>query len=349
MKPTALLAMYVGAWLVASSVAYWLCKRRVCRPPLLLYPAVVGIRVRRVATPRPGRAALALNVLCISLLVLSAALFYAVAGFSLWSRITGAPALGAFVPIVPGVTISFELFLYVLPGISTAIVIHELMHALVARLNGVRVRGFGLAAVAGLLPVAFVEVDDRELLRLPRLRRLAVYSAGVAGNALLAVAVMLVLTAMPSGVVIVDVAEGSPAHEAGLRPGMIVREVNGRPITSVVDLKSALANTTEAAFTLRYGDETVVVVVERGSAARYGIVVAEVPLPLVAALGPQAGLSAAVILGFVRDVNAAVAAVNAAPIFITDGARVLAEFVPARAAVAVSALTLALLLAALTL
>jgi S1-C subfamily serine protease len=44
-----------------------------------------------------------------------------------------------------------------------------------------------------------------------------------------------------SGVVIVDVVPGSPADQAGLQPGDVIKQVGNQPVQSPADLESALA------------------------------------------------------------------------------------------------------------
>jgi len=44
-----------------------------------------------------------------------------------------------------------------------------------------------------------------------------------------------------AGVVIREVADGSPAAEAGLRPGLVIREIDSKPIQSLEDFREAVA------------------------------------------------------------------------------------------------------------
>jgi membrane-associated protease RseP (regulator of RpoE activity) len=316
-------------------------------------PAVAGFKIRKLVKGEGYEAARVLvrvvNSVNLLLFVFAVILFYLISGTSLVLRLTGAAAAGAFVPILPGITIGVETFLYLLPGISVAIVAHELMHAATAALNRVKVKGFGFAAVLGIIPIAFVEMDDSELARAPRASRVAIYSAGVAGNMVIALALALVLALLPHSLVILEVEHGSPAYRAGLQPGMILLSINGSEVPSPVEVRRLLENSTSAVFTVTYGGETFTITVYKGDAPRYGIAVAEVPTPFLSSFGVETGFRIAVILRFVRDVNAAVALINAAPIFITDGARLLAEVLSVRAALALSVISLILLLSALAL
>lgn len=54
-----------------------------------------------------------------------------------------------------------------------------------------------------------------------------------------------------SGLIISDVEEGSPAAEAGLKPGHLIEEVNREPVTSLQDLDNALKNSNSDKVLLR--------------------------------------------------------------------------------------------------
>ncbi|MBE3590141.1 MAG: SRPBCC domain-containing protein [Firmicutes bacterium] len=48
---------------------------------------------------------------------------------------------------------------------------------------------------------------------------------------------------VPDGALVLQVAQGSPAHEAGLRAGDIVRRANGKPVRTYADLAQVLHET----------------------------------------------------------------------------------------------------------
>ncbi len=65
------------------------------------------------------------------------------------------------------------------------------------------------------------------------------------------------------GVVVTQVLPGSPAAEAGIRPGDIIQEVNRQPVASARDFSRVVA---------QGGDRDFVVVVNRGGATTYAVI-----------------------------------------------------------------------------
>jgi serine protease Do len=69
-----------------------------------------------------------------------------------------------------------------------------------------------------------------------------------------------------SGIVIVEVQPGSPASDAGLRPGDIVQEVNRKPVKTVNDFKSAVSNSPDPLlFAISRNGHTVYAAVDRNA------------------------------------------------------------------------------------
>ena len=146
------------------------------------------------------------------------------------------------------------------------VVAHELGHFTVAKLARVRVLEFGIGYPPrifsftrgdttyslNLLPLGgYVRMLGEEdpthpesFARSPALTRLAVLVAGPAMNAVLPVLLLTVVftvgqTTPMTDVVVLDVAEGSPAATAGIAYGDIIREAAGREINSTPELQQA--------------------------------------------------------------------------------------------------------------
>ena len=64
--------------------------------------------------------------------------------------------------------------------------------------------------------------------------------------------------AAPGGVLVIRLEGGSLAETVGVRPGDLIREVNGRPIKATADLSAALATPAAAwRITLQRGDQQI--------------------------------------------------------------------------------------------
>jgi len=139
----------------------------------------------------------------------------------------GIPGLNPIIPIGYGIV-----------ALAIAILIHEFSHGILTRVAKVRIRSLGIIAV--LIPIgAFVEPDEQQLSKVPGKKRARVYAAGPMANLTCAVVCALIFslgfmgTVEPvhDGMVITGVTVGYPAHQAGLRPGMLITGVSTQNFT----------------------------------------------------------------------------------------------------------------------
>jgi membrane-associated protease RseP (regulator of RpoE activity) len=157
--------------------------------------------------------------------------------------------------LIPGVKIPGSSF-YVpfWPGIiaiAVLAVVHEFSHGIVAAMEGIRLKstGFGLLA---FLPLAFVELDEKQMARKSKLARMRVAAAGPFANivtwAVLIAFVSFVLAPMSSSFIVSDglnitnVVPNSPAESAGLSVGMVITKINNYTITDVQSFKEAISS-----------------------------------------------------------------------------------------------------------
>lgn len=152
----------------------------------------------------------------------------------------GIPGINPIIPIGYGIV-----------ALVVGIVLHELMHGVVARSQGIGVKTIGVLWC--VVPVgAFVEQNDADMAAATRRKRDRVAAAGVLANFILAMIFFLALsglvtlTVVPNanGVGVAYVQPGTPAANATLVPGDILIAVNGTATTTAALFQTALASTT---------------------------------------------------------------------------------------------------------
>jgi membrane-associated protease RseP (regulator of RpoE activity) len=142
-------------------------------------------------------------------------------------------------PIIPGIKIPgffYIPFWYGIISLFVVIVIHEFSHGIAARLNNIKVKSSGVGMLA-VIPLAFVEPDEKELSKKPKKQQLSVYSAGPFSNILTAFLILLISIFLISplansitefkGIEINDIVEESPAFESELEIGDMIIGVDG--------------------------------------------------------------------------------------------------------------------------
>lgn len=158
-------------------------------------------------------------------------------------------------PLIPGVTLSLSFNTLFFFGLSIAIIIilHELAHGVMARAEGIAVKGTGLLLLA-IIPGAFVEPDEESLKKARRSSQTRVYAAGSATNIVLALFVLGIMVNVssvlslsydqtPSGVLISEVRGASPA-DGILRTWDVIVNINGTTVNDTVSLSQVLRSTT---------------------------------------------------------------------------------------------------------
>ncbi len=277
--------------------------------------------------------------ICIGLLVYSLIEYYHVTLSFLFIRASGASIPAPFVPLIPGVTIGIEILPYILAAVSIAIIVHELSHAIAAKVENVKIKSTGFLAVLALLFAAFVEVDEEDLSRKPLSTRLRVYSAGVAANLILALLFTGILTSLYMhgvGLLIVGVEPGSPAQTYGLSPGMIILSVNGtsvesKPLSELIPVEKYVNKTVTYVFSvIANGVHKVIRVVKPAGRKYIGIRIVYAPILLAKVMPANWVLGVVEFIVFSMAVNYGFALLNAAPLIITDGARALNDILSLR-------------------
>ena len=161
------------------------------------------------------------------------------------------PGLNEFIPLGYGLVALF-----------VTLVVHELSHAVLCRVEGIRVKSMGIITL--ILPVGgFAEPDENQLFEkkevsgekaaekvASRRERMRILTAGVMSNftvALIAFALFFAslhaIAPVGYSAMVVDVDEGSPAYNLSIPQESIILAVNGISTHNVEDLVEVLAKT----------------------------------------------------------------------------------------------------------
>lgn len=191
---------------------------------------------------------------------------------------TATPPVGPVVPTVSTVTNPSQAgylglpFWHFLIALSVVLFAHELMHGVIARVEGFDIEYVGLILL-GIIPGAFVQPEGQRDFFEPDeggeedeqspwgegspLARLRVLAAGPMANVTVAVLLGLVLLAAfttahgpaevrgvyeHEGMRIVNVSDGSPAERVGLRPGMVITALGNDSTTDIREFQAATRN-----------------------------------------------------------------------------------------------------------
>lgn len=155
------------------------------------------------------------------------------------STLIEAPAVSIVLPGVemPGSTIYVPLG-YGLISLATVLIVHEFSHGILSRVEKINIKSVGLLLFT-ILPGAFVEPDEEELVKSSKLSQLRVYAAGSMANIALAIVALLIFSAVgtygipntfdENGIEIDRVVSDSPANGV-LKEGMILESINNHTI-----------------------------------------------------------------------------------------------------------------------
>lgn len=154
------------------------------------------------------------------------------------SEAIGIPGINPIIPIGYGIV-----------ALVVGIVLHELMHGILARSQKIGVKSLGILWF--VVPVgAFVEQDDAEMMAATRRHRDRVAAAGILANFVLALLFFAALSAVvassvqpvANGVAVVTVEPNTPAANLSLATGDIITAVNGTSTTSVTIFENVMTN-----------------------------------------------------------------------------------------------------------
>jgi membrane-associated protease RseP (regulator of RpoE activity) len=146
---------------------------------------------------------------------------------------------------LPGLTIGWDVFPYILLAIAVLLIPHEVAHGIASVLDEVPIKSSGVF-MAVFLPGGFVEIDEENLAKRKARTKLRVFAAGSFTNVATWALVLLLLVTLfqpsPTGVLVTGFTNGSPAQTQGLPQWSIITQVNNNATPDAFHLGSYLAS-----------------------------------------------------------------------------------------------------------
>src|SRR2546428_11926203 len=151
---------------------------------------------------------------------------------------------------VPGVTISWEIFPYILISIAVLLIPHEAAHGIASVLDRVPIKSSGVF-LAIFLPGGFVEIDEEDLAKRPARTKLRVFAAGSSTNVATWFLVLLLFSnfalvisplyqSSSSGVLVTGLSNNGGAQAAGIPQWSVITQLNGTKVEQPIDLAKYL-------------------------------------------------------------------------------------------------------------
>ena len=225
-------------------------------------------------------------------------------------------------PLIPGVTISFDLLVSIIWVIGVSILIHEYFHYLALKKQGIKAKSAGVG-VLFIIPLAFVEPDEDDLMKRSLRERVRVYSGGPTANLVVGLIAMALLNlTLTQGITITEVVPNSYAAKYGLKAGDVILKVNGKPIKSLEEFGKEVHKAGTIVLEVLRNGRVITIKITKGE-GRLGVYV--VPFALKIPLPPSLAMYYVFYTVWFMQINMGLAIINALPIFITDGGRVLYE------------------------
>jgi membrane-associated protease RseP (regulator of RpoE activity) len=259
--------------------------------------------------------------------------------FNLFFRVEAATSIQPVIPL-PGLTISWESFPYLVLAISLVLATHELAHGIATRVDNVPLKSAGVF-IAVVLFGGFVEPDEEQLEKASNQTKMRVFAAGSFTNAALGLVVLLLFanfaatiapfyTTNYAGVEVSGLIPGYPAERAGLRAGDVITGVNGAPVHTIAELQHVMSGVSpggQATISTQRGDFQIVTEPDpkNSTHAIMGVSLQDLitysgRLPLLPENLPYYLLRAEF---WISIVFVSVAVINMMPLYVFDGDRLL--------------------------
>ncbi len=153
-------------------------------------------------------------------------------------------------PIFLAAILKPEILLPLVLAIIFVITLHEFSHGVMIRKNKLVIKALGLPVFGIIPPGAFVEPDEKQVRKLPRIEQDKISIAGVSFNfflamvscVLFAAVIYLVLPYVTANYVYISgTVPGSPSQNV-IPPGSLLYSWNNQQVHSIADLQAAAAN-----------------------------------------------------------------------------------------------------------
>jgi len=164
----------------------------------------------------------------------------------LFRHSSGAGPTLLIIPL-PGLTIGWDIFPYIVLAIAVLLIPHEMAHGIASVLDKVPIKSSGVF-MAVFLPGGFVEIDEENLAKRKARTKLRVFAAGSFTNVATWALVLVLLVALyqpaPAGILVTGFTNGSPAQNAGLPQWSVITQVNNNATPDAQHLGSYLSTLT---------------------------------------------------------------------------------------------------------
>lgn len=269
----------------------------------------------------------------------------------------GEPPASPLLPIIPGVTITGWDIVYLLIAIGINVTLHELGHAIAAKAENKKLKSYGVGLML-FFPIAFVELEEEDILRSGGSAALRILSGGILMNMLIFAASLGAISGITylapglgvsQGIIVEGVKNNSLAERNGISPGLLILSINGTRISSFDDFmrfKEYIASNKDVYLEIEgvypNGTRYSSVIYKPSNTTELGIYLSVVPLIFGLSMGALVTVGdggytrlyvleqAIKILVWVSIISLSLAIINAAPIFITDGGKFLDTAIPRR-------------------
>nr|WP_320161614.1 site-2 protease family protein [uncultured Methanoregula sp.] len=175
----------------------------------------------------------------------------------------------------PGVNDFIPFTFAVWFGLIITMIVHEFGHAILCRVEGIRVKTMGV--LLAVIPIgAFVEPDEEDQEKSRGLAKMRMFGAGITNNIVLGLLcfgalILLLGFIVPLNAPLVHgVYVDSPAYAAGISPNSVIREVNGVSVATRDDVTMIL-NTTKP------GDTVTLVIDNQGKSESHTLTLTSWP------------------------------------------------------------------------